>query len=124
MTSATTSNVQVDCLERELAVFNPPPNETCESYAGSFVDQAPGYMINPSATFNCQYCSLSDSSTFLNSINVYQGSGWPWGYFGIFVIYIFTNLGLIYGLYYVTKIAKFSPINFLIASFKKLMRKS
>lgn len=118
MTSATTSDVQMDCLERELAVFNAPPGETCETYAGGYLSQAPGYLVNPGATTSCQYCPIANSNTFLDSIHVYQGDGWPWGYFGIFVIYIFSNLALVYGLYYITKIAKLSPSR-LLSLFKR-----
>ncbi|TIC28832.1 ABC multidrug transporter [Wallemia mellicola] len=119
MIGATTGNVSINCNQRELATFDPPLGQSCESYAGVYAENAPGYLLNGDATSACQYCPMSDSSGFLESIHVFQGSGWPWGYFGIFSLYIFSNLFLAYALYYVTKVIKFSPTTFMKNLFKK-----
>lgn len=79
MIGATTTNVSINCAENELATFDPPPGQSCESYAGAYTEMAPGYLVNGDATSGCQYCPMSDSSSFLTGIHVYQGTGWPWG---------------------------------------------
>ncbi|TIB86116.1 ABC multidrug transporter [Wallemia mellicola] len=128
MIGATTSDVSINCAENELATFNPPPGQSCESYAGAYTEMAPGYLVNGDATSGCQYCPMSDSSSFLTSIHVYQGTGWPWGYFGIFSLYTFiSNVALVYGLYWLTKVKFFSPTMFLqigIGKFIGLFKKS
>ncbi|TIB07969.1 hypothetical protein E3P92_03903 [Wallemia ichthyophaga] len=104
---ATASNVSVNCSERELATFQPPPGSgTCGSYAESFVRSSGGYLVDPTATTNCQYCPMSDSSAFLNQKHVFTGEGWPWGYFGIFTLFVLFNFIMTFALYYLTKRAK------------------
>ncbi|TIA87647.1 hypothetical protein E3P99_03058 [Wallemia hederae] len=115
MIGATTSDVSVVCEQSEMATFNPPPGETCESYAGAFAESSVGYLVNPQASTASQYCPMSDSSSFLSSIHVYHGTGWPWGYLGIFSLYsIFSNLALCYGLYWLTKVKFISPTAILV----------
>ncbi|EOR04827.1 Brefeldin A resistance protein [Wallemia ichthyophaga EXF-994] len=122
MIGATTHDTTVRCVESEMATFNPPPGQTCEAYAGSFAQSSPGYLANPAATTACQYCPMSDSSSFLSQIHVYQGEGWPWGYFGIFSLYtFFSNLALCYGLYWLTKVKFFSPTIMVQMAFGKFM---
>lgn len=103
---ATASDVQVECTTRELATFNPPPGETCGSYAGSFAQSSGGYLVDEGAFSNCQYCPMSNSSAFLEQKHVFYGDGWPWGYFGIFTLFVFFNFALTLGLYYLTKRVK------------------
>ncbi|TIA85326.1 hypothetical protein E3P99_04025 [Wallemia hederae] len=83
---AVASEIQVQCTSRELSTFNPPPGETCGSYAGAFAQSSGGYLVDLNATSDCQYCPMSSSAAFLEQKHVFYGNGWPWGYFGIFCL--------------------------------------
>ena len=100
----------MECTSRELATFNPPPGETCVSYAGAFAEMSGGYLVDGSTIANCQYCPMSNSSTFLDQKHVFYGDGWPWGYFGIFTLFCASEIALAFGLYYLTKVMNFSKL--------------
>ncbi|TIA85057.1 hypothetical protein E3P99_04086 [Wallemia hederae] len=101
---AVASNTQVQCTSRELATFNPPPGENCGSYAGAFAQSSGGYLVDLNATTDCQYCSMATSDAFLEQKHVFHGgNGWPWGYFGIFSLFVMFNFVMTFGLYYLTK---------------------
>jgi len=60
--SAVLADVPVVCSPDELVMYNPPGGQTCGSYSAEFLNNAIGYLVNPNATSNCQYCSLSTAS--------------------------------------------------------------
>lgn len=49
----------IRCTSSEVTVFHVLANETCISYAGSFLQSATGYLVNPHATGACDYCRYS-----------------------------------------------------------------
>jgi len=66
---ATLSNqlheLVVTCLPSEYTIFNPPPGQTCQQYAGPFVSASPGYLGNPGATSACEFCPISTGDDYL-----------------------------------------------------------
>lgn len=68
--SSTLANQPVQCTAQEAAYFNPPPGETCGSYAQAFVDANTGYLTNPTATTNCGYCQYSNGVEYMNTLNI------------------------------------------------------
>lgn len=60
--SAVLNNVPVVCSPSELVVFDPPSGESCGAYSVDFLKTAIGYLVNPNATTNCQYCPLRDAN--------------------------------------------------------------
>jgi len=60
--SAVLADVPVVCAPEELVMYSPPGGQTCGSYSADFLNTAIGYLVNPDATSNCQYCSLSTAS--------------------------------------------------------------
>lgn len=59
--AATLNGIPADCSSSEAAHFDPPPGQTCMSYAGAFAQSATGFLKNPDATTDCQYCQVSPS---------------------------------------------------------------
>lgn len=50
----------VTCDESELAFFRSPPNQTCEDYAGPWLEsKGVGYLSNPDSYGLCGYCEYS-----------------------------------------------------------------
>jgi ABC-type multidrug transport system permease subunit len=60
--SAVLNKVQVVCNPTELATFNPPSGQTCGAYSADYLKNALGYIVNPNATSNCEYCVLTEAT--------------------------------------------------------------
>ncbi|KAF8321131.1 putative ABC multidrug transporter [Clavulina sp. PMI_390] len=63
-------DIPVVCTAKEYAVFSPPMNQTCGEYMAPFFQVATGYINNPNATSNCQYCEYSIGNEYLAHINL------------------------------------------------------
>jgi ATP-binding cassette, subfamily G (WHITE), member 2, SNQ2 len=59
--SAVLKDVPVVCDPSEFIIFNPPPGQTCGIYSAEFLSHSLGYLANPNATSNCEYCTLSNA---------------------------------------------------------------
>ncbi|KAI4216283.1 MAG: hypothetical protein LQ351_001293 [Letrouitia transgressa] len=93
--AATLPGASVVCDEQELASFNPPPGQTCASYASAFIQQAgQGYLMNPNATENCGYCQYRDGTEFIRSLNISPND--KWRDLGIFAAFCVSNWALVY----------------------------
>ncbi|KAK9371702.1 ABC-2 type transporter-domain-containing protein [Lipomyces chichibuensis] len=96
---------QVHCANNELAVFDPPSGQTCGEYLRAyFTAGAPGSLYNPSATFNCQYCPISNGDQFLAGSEIYWSQRWR--NFGIGWAYIVFNIFGAVMLYYLIRVRK------------------
>jgi ABC-type multidrug transport system permease subunit len=65
--AATLHAQPVQCAIQETARFNVPSGQTCLEYAGAFAQSAGGYMLNPDAISDCQYCPYTTSGGILES---------------------------------------------------------
>ncbi|KAF1943441.1 hypothetical protein EJ02DRAFT_400483 [Clathrospora elynae] len=92
--SATLHNIPIQCQESETAIFNAPPGQSCGSYAGAFVAQSPGYLLNPEDTQGCQYCPYSVGDDYLSTLNIKASD--KWRNFGIFLAFCISNWALVY----------------------------
>jgi ABC-type multidrug transport system permease subunit len=95
----------VKCAVEELSTFNPPRGLTCDAYMQSYLQLAPGHLINPNATADCQYCSLSQVDQYLAQMDIYWSERWR--NFGIFTVYICFNVVMTIVLYYFFASGKF-----------------
>ncbi|KAK7756965.1 hypothetical protein SLS62_000981 [Diatrype stigma] len=106
MTNAL-EGLDIVCNTDESSFFQPPANgnaTTCGEYADQFLTTATGYLLNPDATADCQYCRFK--------------SGWSyfaqWGYefvhryrnVGIFIGFIAFNYTTIIALTYILRVKK------------------
>ncbi|KAI2673433.1 hypothetical protein DTO027I6_9237 [Penicillium roqueforti] len=106
--SAVLPDVQIDCASLESTHFNPPPGQTCDAYAGDFVDSFAkvGYLVNPQATADCQYCPYKDGAQYMANLNVHIGD--KWRCFGIFLAYVIINWALVYFFIYTVRVKGWS----------------
>ncbi|KAG4425656.1 hypothetical protein IFR04_001118 [Cadophora malorum] len=104
--AATLSDTEVQCMPQEAAYFNPPPGQTCSSYASSFVDAATGYLMNPNDTTNCGYCQFSSGVEYMQTLNIEPKD--KWRYFGIFLAFCISNWALVYFFIYTVRIKGWS----------------
>ncbi|KAJ1023783.1 hypothetical protein NDA18_004765 [Ustilago nuda] len=62
-------DLPVRCADNEFARFQPPSGETCQAWAQTFLAAFGGYLENPNATSDCQYCQYSNGDQFYAGLN-------------------------------------------------------
>ncbi|KAF6512916.1 hypothetical protein HZS61_007722 [Fusarium oxysporum f. sp. conglutinans] len=107
MVTAVTSSVGVSCSSADLTLFTAPANETCSSYVSKWALSASAQLLNPEASGDdyCQVCRWTTGTQFLDQFNLGDGQlGGQWGSWGIFVVFTFSNLALVYFFTWATKL--------------------
>jgi ABC-type multidrug transport system permease subunit len=96
----------VICAAEELSTFNPPASSTCQEYLNQFLnnDHGLGYLLNPDAVINCQYCPFKEADQILAQSGIYWSN--RWSNLGYGMIYIGFNVVMTVFLYYVFRIGK------------------
>ncbi len=102
----------VVCALNELSRFNPPTGQTCQAYLANYLKTAPGQLMNPMATSQCEYCPLTTSDQFLASVAITWSARWR--NYGIGFAYIAFNIVVAILLYYTFRVSKWDA-----ASIKK-----
>ncbi|KAG9231760.1 putative ABC transporter CDR4 [Amylocarpus encephaloides] len=100
------ANAPVHCADVEFLHFDPPANTTCLAYLQPYMDAAGGYVQEATreSFSNCAFCPLSDTNSFLASVNIYYSERWR--NFGIMWVYIvFNTFGAIF-LYWLARVPK------------------
>ncbi|KAI1820399.1 ABC-2 type transporter-domain-containing protein [Xylaria intraflava] len=100
--AATLDGTPVHCDISETARFDAPPGMTCQDYAGNFASSAGGYLLNPGAQSDCQYCPYSDGNRYLATLNVKAEQ--KWFSLGIFIVFCAANYALVYFFIYTVRI--------------------
>ncbi|KAL1960157.1 hypothetical protein VTO42DRAFT_8700 [Malbranchea cinnamomea] len=112
--SAVLPDLSVTCTSAESTHFNPPPaagdgnlTMTCGEYARDFLrSSAAGYLANPDARRDCQFCPFRDGREYMHSLNVHDGD--KWRCFGIFLAFVIINWLLVYFFVYSTRVRGWS----------------
>ncbi|KAF5012146.1 hypothetical protein FDECE_1795 [Fusarium decemcellulare] len=98
------ANTHVTCADNEYVVFDPPANQTCNDFLSDYVSKAGGYVLNPSATSECNFCTIEDTNVFLDSISSSYEHRWrDWG---IGIVYIVVNIVGALALYWLVRMPK------------------
>ncbi|KAH8730783.1 ABC-2 type transporter-domain-containing protein [Phaeosphaeriaceae sp. PMI808] len=84
---------EIRCETNELAIFPPPPGQSCQDYAGRFAQQAGGY-VEAQTDGNCGFCQFATGDAFAASFNVFPR--YVWRDFGIMWIYIMFNFAVVF----------------------------
>ncbi|KAF2474648.1 ABC transporter-like protein [Lindgomyces ingoldianus] len=92
--AATMHNIPVNCTMSETVIFDTPASRSCGEYANSFLEEAPGYLLNPEARSGCMYCPYSNGDDYLRTLNIDAGD--KWRDFGIFFAFCMSNWALVY----------------------------
>lgn len=88
-------NEEVVCKPFEYGYLDPPSNVTCGQYFETFLTYATGYVNNPDATSNCEYCAYKKGSEYLGSMNINEHfDGWR----GILItlLFVITSYGTVF----------------------------
>ncbi|PLB49440.1 pleiotropic drug resistance protein, ABC superfamily [Aspergillus steynii IBT 23096] len=100
--------VEINCTSTETTHFDPPPGSTCGDYANDFVKNiaGAGYLLDPNATSDCQYCPFRDGVEYMHTLNVHDGD--KWRCFGIFLAFVIINWALVYFFIYTVRVRGWS----------------
>ncbi|PQE26852.1 ABC transporter CDR4 protein [Rutstroemia sp. NJR-2017a BVV2] len=98
------ANTKVVCSSIEYLHFNPPSSKTCAQYLDPYIKLTGGYLNNPNATTDCEFCSVSDTNVFLAAVNSHYSERWRnWGILWVFIIF---NVAGAIGLYWLARVPK------------------
>lgn len=103
MLATAVANSKVVCAPSELLSFQ-PLNGTCQQYMEPYIALAGGYLVQPNATDVCQYCTISDTNIFLQSVGSYYGDRWR--NFGILWAFVIFNIFGALSLYWIVRVPK------------------
>ncbi|KAI0970700.1 ABC-2 type transporter-domain-containing protein [Xylaria arbuscula] len=104
--AATLDATPVQCDVSETARFDAPGGQTCQEYAGAYASSAGGYLLNPDARADCQYCPYSSGNDYLATLNIDASE--KWRDFGIFLAFCISNWALVYFFIYTVRIRRWS----------------
>lgn len=68
VTSNALQDLQIRCDSSEASIFQPPNSTSCQEYAATFLRTASGYLLNPDATSDCEYCRYKDGQSYVSAI--------------------------------------------------------
>ncbi|KAK1229304.1 ATP-binding cassette transporter snq2 [Marasmius sp. AFHP31] len=94
MLSTELHGLQIRCRSDEWAIFTPPSGQTCQEWAGDFVNVFGGYLDNGNDTSSCRYCQYSVGDEFYTPLNIDYGNRWR-DAFIIFAFFVFNLLATI-----------------------------
>ncbi|KAI2627808.1 ATP-binding cassette transporter [Hypoxylon sp. NC1633] len=98
------ADVPVTCASNELNIISPPDGKTCGEYMAEHISMYGGYLLDPEATSDCDYCKVISTNGFLISISSVYADRWR--NFGIVWIYIAFNIMAALGLYWLARMPK------------------
>ncbi|KAA8565710.1 hypothetical protein EYC84_009553 [Monilinia fructicola] len=104
MMSTGLANTKVVCDSIEYLHLNPPSTQTCSEYLDPYISVAGGYLNNPEARTDCEFCSISDTNVFLAGVNSYYSE--VWRNWGILWVYIVFNIGGAIFMYWWARVPK------------------
>ncbi|OQE41771.1 hypothetical protein PENCOP_c004G06469 [Penicillium coprophilum] len=85
--------IEAECSPEEMAVFDPPPGQTCQQYLTRYFETNTGYLANPKATEACRTCPYSVGDDFAETLSFFYANRWrDWA---VFLGFCLTNLLLV-----------------------------
>ena len=96
------ANTNVTCAPNEYFTFDPQPGKTCMQYMQPYIRSVGGYLQNPEARKKCSFCAISNTNTFLESVNSSYSTAWR--NFGILWAYVAFNVVMALFLYWLFRV--------------------
>jgi len=95
----------VECSAVEYAHIDPPFDQSCSQYLGPYISTNGGYISNPGATSQCQFCQYRTADQYLGeNFNIQYSHRWR--NVGIFIAFIVFNTFCIYAFTYLFRMKK------------------
>ncbi|KAK8182314.1 ABC-2 type transporter-domain-containing protein [Phyllosticta citribraziliensis] len=92
LVALVTHDVPVRCDEQELAVFTPPPGQSCAGYADPYVAAVGSGYVQTNNDGSCGYCRFKNGTEFAATFNIHHAH--LWRSYGVFWIFILFNVVL------------------------------
>ncbi|OAL54233.1 BcATRO, ABC transporter [Pyrenochaeta sp. DS3sAY3a] len=108
MLSASVANTGVVCAGNEYLLMQPPAGSTCGQYLADYAISSGGYILNGNATADCQFCPLSTTDQYLDSVSISFDNAWR--DFGIMWVYVIFNIFAALGIYWLARMPKKTKI--------------
>ena len=121
LTSAAIQGTAVECAPKEINYFQPPPGQTCQQYAGRFVTQAAGKILNPDATADCRYCRYTSGDQYLVTRDMDFADHWR--NLGLMATYCTFNIGVAFCFFYAAKVATWDRTRLMAFKRKAMNRR-
>ncbi|KAM5346289.1 hypothetical protein ACJ41O_009294 [Fusarium nematophilum] len=96
----------VECSARETSTFDPPSGQSCQEYLEPMLSSAPGWLQNPDATEQCQYCAFRNADQYLAGSNIFWSERWR--NYGIMWAFVGFNMAVAVATYYLFRVKKWS----------------
>lgn len=105
MLSTGVAKAPIKCSSIEYLTLQPPPNQTCGTFLELYSNATGGgEIVNPEATSDCKYCTLSSTDQFLAQLNIEYGDRWR--NFGILLCYCVFNVLMALVMYWWIRVPK------------------
>jgi hypothetical protein len=98
------ANTLVTCSNIEFLHFEPSNGTSCGQYLSNYISFAGGYLQNPEATTDCQFCTVRDTNTLLHGMSLSYDLRWR--NFGIMWVFIVFNVAGAFFLYWWVRVPK------------------
>ncbi|RSL98617.1 hypothetical protein CDV31_012519 [Fusarium ambrosium] len=94
----------VTCTSKELVHVPRDEDVNCTSFLSAFVERVGGYLADPVATNDCQYCPMATTDQFLSQFDMAYDNRWR--NFGIGWVFIIFNIAATCGLYWLVRVPR------------------
>ncbi|KAL8693936.1 MAG: hypothetical protein Q9218_001350 [Villophora microphyllina] len=98
------ANTNVTCSSIEYSHFNPPSDKTCIQYLQPYIDLAGGYVNNPDAGSQCEFCTARDTNVYLEALSSQYSTRWR--NFGIMWAFIIFNVAAALFFYWLARVPR------------------
>ncbi|KDQ56615.1 hypothetical protein JAAARDRAFT_131673 [Jaapia argillacea MUCL 33604] len=103
---------EITCNEVEYVMLTPPSGQTCGNYLQNYMSMAGGYLTNPNASSDCQFCSARTADQFLG-LNFNIEYSHHWRNLGLMFVYIAFNIAATFLLTYLFRMRTWSLSGFV-----------
>ncbi|KAL1845877.1 Multidrug resistance protein [Diaporthe australafricana] len=106
LATAGLSNTKVICSSTESVHIDilPTGRSSCGEYLEAYAEAAKGYVMNPNATSNCQYCPVSETNDLLGTFEMAKDN--VWRNVGLVAVYVAFNIFITFGFYKLARVPK------------------
>ena len=98
------ANNKIVCSSIELVKFNPRAGQTCIQYMQDYINKNGGYVANPNATSNCEFCTAADTNVYLAALSSQYSTRYR--NFGIMWAFIIFNVFAALFLYWLARVPR------------------
>ncbi|TDL16644.1 hypothetical protein BD410DRAFT_795131 [Rickenella mellea] len=93
----------INCAQKEFVTIVPPSGQACAQYMQQFIARSGGYVSNPDATSNCEFCPFRTTDEFLGRLFNIRYSH-RWRNVGIMLGFTLFNVIALYTLTYLFRV--------------------